>query len=200
MPWTDATSFHDNNCVAIPGTNGFDLYAPDLRRSISEKPVNKFRQAPIPTTTNTRKALLNVMLDTTPQQDIVLPPGLTPQDPLAGSTGVVQFFLLNDKKTGVLALGSFSAGSADSLNSALLTGLQNLKDQGATQLIVDVVSNEGRGRDALTDELLCQSNNGGGFICVAHVSNDSVFRAACCLTNQTHLLVASSHCELILQI
>ncbi|KAI0659833.1 hypothetical protein C8Q70DRAFT_914914 [Cubamyces menziesii] len=150
VPWTDATSFHDNNCVAIPGTNGFDLYAPDLRRSISEKPVNKFRQAPIPATTNTRKALLNVMLDTTPQQDIVLPPGLTPQDPLAGSTGVVQFFLLNDKKTGVLALGSFSAGSADSLNSALLTGLQNLKDQGATQLIVDV------------------SNNGGGFICVAH--------------------------------
>ncbi|OSD05135.1 hypothetical protein PYCCODRAFT_1432889 [Trametes coccinea BRFM310] len=151
IPWTDAQSFHDNNCVAIPGTNGVDLYGTlERRRSLPANPVNKFRQAPVPETSNVAKELLDVMLDTVPLQDVVLPPGLTPKNPLVGSTGVVQFFMLDDKKTGVLALGSFSAGSVETLNTALLTGLQNLKKQGATQLIVDV------------------SNNGGGFICVAH--------------------------------
>ncbi|KAL7277149.1 hypothetical protein ACG7TL_008995 [Trametes sanguinea] len=151
IPWTDAQSFHDNNCVAIPGTNGVDLYGTlERRRSLPANPANKFRQAPVPETSNVAKELLDVMLDTVPLQDVVLPPGLTPKNPLVGSTGVVQFFMLDDKKTGVLALGSFSAGSVETLNTALLTGLQNLKKQGATQLIVDV------------------SNNGGGFICVAH--------------------------------
>ena len=45
----------------------------------------------------------------------------------------------DDGKTGVLALGSFSAASFTALGDSLLTGLQNLKEQGATQLIVDVV-------------------------------------------------------------
>ena len=84
---------------------------------------------------------LDVMLDTTPPQDIALPPGLTPPNPLSGSAGVAQFFMLDDKKTGVLALGSFSDNSLDGLQEAMLTGLQNLKTSGATQLIVDVVCN-----------------------------------------------------------
>ncbi|CDO71106.1 hypothetical protein BN946_scf184844.g110 [Trametes cinnabarina] len=152
IPWTDAQSFHENNCVAIPGTNGEDLYAaPERRRGLPTNPANKFRQAPVPEVTSaSKREPLDVMLDTAPLQDVVLPPGLTPQNPLVGSTGVAQFFMLKDKKTGVLALGSFSAGSLDTLNTALLTGLQNLKKQGATKLIVDV------------------SNNGGGFICTAH--------------------------------
>ncbi|KAI0355821.1 hypothetical protein OH77DRAFT_1424077 [Trametes cingulata] len=151
VPWTDSASFRQNNCVAIPGTNGVDIFGPDpQRRSLPVNPANKFRQAPIPDSVDPRKHLLNVMLDSMPQQDIVLPPGLTPQNPLPGSSGVAQFFMLDDKKTGVLSLGSFSSGGLDSLNAALLTGLQNLKSQGATQLIVDI------------------SNNGGGFICAAH--------------------------------
>lgn len=73
-------------------------------------------------------------------QDVVLPPVLAPQSPLDGSSGVAQFYLLDDKKTGVLALGSFSANSFSGLQKALLDGLVNLKSQGASQLIVDVVS------------------------------------------------------------
>ncbi|KAI0667292.1 hypothetical protein C8Q78DRAFT_1175982 [Trametes maxima] len=150
VAWTDKASFHQNNCVAIPGTNGEDLNAASAqRRSLPENPANKFRQAPIPEG-DSRKHLLNVILDSAPQQDVVLPPGLTPPNPLSGSSGVAQFFLLDDGKTGVLALGSFSSNSFSGLNAALLKGLQNLKDQGATQLVVDI------------------SNNGGGFICTAH--------------------------------
>ncbi|KAL1948805.1 hypothetical protein VTO73DRAFT_10611 [Trametes versicolor] len=153
VPWTDATSFHQNNCVAIPGTNGEDLNengGTARRRALPENPANKFRQAPIPDGVTGRKYHLNVILDSAPQQDVVLPPTLTPANPLSGSSGIAQFFLLDDGKTGVLALGSFSAASFTALGDSLLTGLQNLKEQGATQLVVDV------------------SNNGGGFICVAH--------------------------------
>ncbi|KAI0628556.1 hypothetical protein C8Q77DRAFT_1067837 [Trametes polyzona] len=153
VKWTDAKSFHQNNCVAIDGTNGEDLYADgssEKRRAVFENPANKFRQAPIPDPSVARKHHLNVILDSAPQQNVVLPPELVPKDPLAGSSGVAQFHLLDDGMTGVLALGSFSAASFDLLSQSLLTGLQNLKKQGATQLVVDV------------------SNNGGGFICVAH--------------------------------
>ena len=48
--------------------------------------------------------------------------------------------MLDDKKTGVLALGSFSDTSFDGLEQAMISGLQSLKAMGATQLVVDVVS------------------------------------------------------------
>lgn len=81
---------------------------------------------------------MSVFLNDGPQFDIVLPGPLTPANPTSGS-GAMQFFMLDDKKTGVLALGSFS-GTFATLESGLLSGLQNLKTLGATQLIVDVVS------------------------------------------------------------
>ena len=144
VPWTDSASFRQSNCVAIPGTNGIDLNAPDAsdlaRRDGSViAPVTKFRQMPPISPQDEKKHALNVMLDTTPLQDIALPPGLTPLAPVAGSTGVSEFHLLKDGKTGVLALGSFSEGSFDGFEQTLLTGLTNLKNMGATQLIVDVV-------------------------------------------------------------
>lgn len=80
------------------------------------------------------------MLDTTPIQNVALPPSLTPNVTLPGSNGVAQFHLLEDGKTGVLVLGSFSGMSEVALERALLDGLSTLKNQNATQLIVDVVS------------------------------------------------------------
>ncbi|KAI0758411.1 hypothetical protein BD413DRAFT_655923 [Trametes elegans] len=134
--WTDSASFRQNNCVAIPGTNGVDV---------------KYRQAPVPQGIDTRKLRLDVILDATPLQNIALPPELIPRKPLAGSTGVTQFHLLDDGKTGVLALGNFLGGTDQTgLMQDLITGLQNLKKEGATQLIIDV------------------SNNGGGHICVVN--------------------------------
>jgi len=57
--------------------------------------------------------------------------------------------MLNNN-TGVLALGSFSSISYATLQNSLLYGLTNLTHLGATRLIVDV------------------TNNGGGYICIAH--------------------------------
>ena len=82
---------------------------------------------------------------------MALPPELVPAlQPLRGSYSVAQFYYLSESKTGVLALGSFSAATFSTFQRALLTGLQNLKDAGAERLIVDV------------------TNNGGGFVYIAH--------------------------------
>ena len=94
---------------------------------------------------------MNVMLDTAPLSDATLPPDLQPAGPLDGSAGDAQFFMLDDGKTGVLALGSFSWDSIYNGENALMKGFQSLRAANATQLIVDV------------------SNNGGGYICLAHV-------------------------------
>jgi len=86
------------------------------------------------------KQPLNVILDTSPLSDVVLPPVLQPSlTPVNGSRTVAQFYMLKDGKTGVLALGSFSDSSFDAFALSLLTGLQSLKTLGATQLVVDVV-------------------------------------------------------------
>jgi len=86
-----------------------------------------------------------------PPSNIVLPPELQPPVPAVnGSSQVSQFYMLKDNITGVLALGSFSSNSFFGLQTSLLDGLTNLTRLGATQLVVDV------------------TNNGGGFICVAH--------------------------------
>jgi len=79
------------------------------------------------------------MLDTSPLSDVVLPPHLTPMSPVNGSRNVAQFFLLDDNKTGVLALGSFGDPDYDSFLDSLLTGLITLKSLGANQLVVDLV-------------------------------------------------------------
>lgn len=131
-----------------------------------------FRQAPPVSAAEAQKHALNVMLDTAPLQDIALPPGLAPTNPVNGSTGVTEFHLLDDGVTGVMALGSFEGSSFDVFEQTLLTGLTNLKSLGATQLIVDVVSivvvyHWYRG---VFIYIVMQSNNGGGFICIAHVS------------------------------
>ncbi|KAK7047460.1 hypothetical protein VNI00_006691 [Paramarasmius palmivorus] len=146
--FTDGASYRANNCVAKSGTNGFDVYASSFAPTSEEKEVAKFQQQP-PTPLN-KKQLLNVMLDDTPLTNVVLPQELQPtQEPLEGSFGVGTFYMLDDK-TGVLALGSFSGADFDAMQQGLLDGLVGLKSKGAERLVVDV------------------SNNGGGFICVAH--------------------------------
>ncbi|KAJ7126237.1 hypothetical protein C8R44DRAFT_781419 [Mycena epipterygia] len=145
VPFNSSATYRVNNCVAVDGTNGVDLHASSLVPS----PAVQFQQSPplVPS----KKQLVNVIMDTAPLSDIVLPPVLEPSVPaLNGSFGSGAFFLQKDGKTGVLALGSFSGDDFDVMESGLLEGLLTLKEMGATQLIVDV------------------TNNGGGFICVAH--------------------------------
>ncbi|KAG5641475.1 hypothetical protein DXG03_005115 [Asterophora parasitica] len=154
-PFTDGKSFFANNCRAVPATNGQDIYASSISAfsapEDSERPVEEFQQqTPVPASV-ARKHPINVILDTQPLSDVVLPPTLAPGLPAApGSRNAAQFYLLKDGKTGVLALGSFSDSNYDAFLNSLLQGLVSLKSQGATQLVVDV------------------TNNGGGFICAAH--------------------------------
>jgi len=138
--FNDVTTFFDSHCLAQQGTNGVDLNAPDSQEvSLQEKPVARFQQKPAFFSPDTPKERINVMLDTSPLSDVVLPPQLTPTSPVNGSRNVAQFFLLDDNKTGVLALGSFEDPDFDLLLDSLLTGLINLKSLGANQLVVDVV-------------------------------------------------------------
>ena len=138
--FTDVTTFFDSHCLAQLGTNGVDLNAPDSQEvPPQEKPVARFQQKPSFSSPDTSKERINVMLDTSPSSDVVLPPHLTPTSPVNGSRNVAQFFLLDDTKTGVLALGSFDDPDFDSFLDSLLTGLITLKSLGASQLVVDLV-------------------------------------------------------------
>lgn len=144
VPFTDSASFRAGNCVAVSGTNGVDINSINIngKRDLPEETVaTKFRQAPKVAPAVARKHPLNTMLDTSPLQNIVLPSGLTPSANVPGSSDVTQFNLLPDGKTGVLALGSFvnGDGNFNRFERTLLSGLQALVSQGATQLIVDVV-------------------------------------------------------------
>lgn len=141
VPFTNTASWRANNCVAIDGTNGENIFDSTSTPAISPNlPLIKFKQQPDIPVPVERKQLVNVMLDTSPPSDIVLPPTLAPALPvLSGSQNVSQFYLLQDGKTGVMALGSFSDTNFNNFLLGMLTGLQSLKAQGATQLIVDVV-------------------------------------------------------------
>ena len=141
VAFTDTASWRAKNCVAINGTNGVDLYATSsASNSGNLSPFSKFQQQP-PIPQVARNQPINVMLDTAPPSDIVLPPVLQPSLPtVKGSQNVTQFYMLNDGKTGVMALGSFSDSDFNTFLLGMLNGLTSLKSLGATQLIVDVVS------------------------------------------------------------
>ncbi|KAL5522967.1 hypothetical protein ACEPAF_1234 [Sanghuangporus sanghuang] len=150
--FTDSASLRQNNCVAVDGTNGVNLTSSsDSETSTPVRKVPGGRFAPKPTLSPevVMKHPISILLDDKPQSDVVLPGPLQPAAPIAGSD-VSTFYILDDGKTGVLALGSFSASNFDTFEQTLLSGLQTLVGKGASQLIVDV------------------TNNGGGFICIAH--------------------------------
>ncbi|KAK0485881.1 hypothetical protein IW261DRAFT_1452570 [Armillaria novae-zelandiae] len=145
--FTDFESYRANNCVAGKYTNGYDAY----EGSDGERPIAYFEQQPPVDPREARRHPMNVIVDAIPPTDIKLPEELQPTpQALNESYSVAQFYLLDDKTTGVLALGSFSAQNFSTFQSSLLSGLNGLKALGAERLVVDV------------------TNNGGGYICIAH--------------------------------
>ncbi|KAJ2919861.1 hypothetical protein MD484_g543, partial [Candolleomyces efflorescens] len=152
-PFTDTASWRANNCVAQPGTNGVDRNSndPASRMAAVEDPMARYQQQPALPSQLAGKYPLDVLIDSSPLSNVLLPEELKPSlSPVNGSRSVSQFYLLKDGTTGVLALGSFSDTDYSELHRGLLVGLLNLKSLGATRLVVDV------------------SNNGGGYICAAH--------------------------------
>lgn len=171
-PFTDTASLLANNCQAGPLTNAIIISGetPASVPPAGEVPLSKFQQqAPVPLV-EARKHAMDVTLDTSPPSDVALPPELTPQNPVSGSSSGIQFYMLDDGVTGVLALGSFSAADFSVFLETLLTGLLNLKSAGATRLVIDVVRTWVIGCE-IYSRILGQSNNGGGFICAAAVSS-----------------------------
>jgi hypothetical protein len=153
--FTDGKSYRANNCVSVPGTNGYNVYDSASLAAHAQivPPVELLQQQPTINSRDRRRPI-NVMLDATVLSDVELPEELLPEAiALNESYSVAQFYLLRDNSTAVLALGSFSAGNFSVFMKSLLDGMQELKSLGATRLLVDV------------------TNNGGGFICVAHVSD-----------------------------
>ncbi|THV02344.1 hypothetical protein K435DRAFT_920625 [Dendrothele bispora CBS 962.96] len=157
--FTDSASYRANNCVATNTTNGYDLY--DYFSSASEEAtatptpnsLTYAQQQPLLNPSDVRRHPLNVLLDASPLTDIDLPEEMQPSnltEALNSSYSVAQFYLMEDNKTGVLALGSFSAPNFTMFQNSLLDGLVELREKGARRLIVDV------------------TNNGGGYICIAH--------------------------------
>jgi hypothetical protein len=117
--FTDGPSYRELNCKAKEGTNGVNVY--DGTVDVSSTPFAKAQAQPKLSPADAKKHMVNVVLDSAPEVDAVLPPVLTPTNPLPGGYSVAQFYMLDDGKTGVMALGSFSASSYDGLDLLVIT-------------------------------------------------------------------------------
>jgi hypothetical protein len=119
----------------VAGTNGVDIHA--AHETIPD--ANTLRQQLPMSPTDARKYSINTILDSSPPSDLAFPGTLQPSLPaLNGSGGMAQFYMLQDGKTGVFALGSFAVPSFKGLQSSILTGLQELKQKGTQKLIIDL--------------------------------------------------------------
>ncbi|CAE6419408.1 unnamed protein product [Rhizoctonia solani] len=147
VAFTNAKSLWANNCVATTDTNGAAYYN---KAQAKTKVVAKTRFQPDPEIApiiNGRRQPISTLVADGPLFDVTLPSRLTPPTPIVGS-GALQFYMLDDNKTAVLALGSFS-GDFAGVQKGILDGINTVKSKGATRLLVDV------------------TNNGGGYICLA---------------------------------
>lgn len=141
----DATEFWNQNCVAKAETNGVDYWAGEHGRDRRigsgggvelVDPTPRRFSPPIPI--EDRKHAISSFIDASAAVDITLPPRLTPGTPISGN-GTAMFYML-EENVGVLALGSFSTGLGYSAwFETLKSGIVELKNKGATRLIVDVV-------------------------------------------------------------
>lgn len=141
VAFTDAKSLWANNCLATSSTNGASYYnkvqAKTLAKTTADKP--RFQPDPViaPIIDGRRQAISGLVADG-PLFDITLPSRLSPPTPVTGN-GALQFYILDDGKTAVLALGSFT-GSFSGVQQGILDGVNAVKAKGATRLLVDVVS------------------------------------------------------------
>ncbi|KAF9011868.1 hypothetical protein BDQ17DRAFT_793629 [Cyathus striatus] len=131
LPFTDGPSFWEANCAANDATNGVDL-----------KGGSSFRKA-------TRKLAKAVIIDKSNQNALGLPDPFHPSvPPVNGSTGVIKSFILPDKKTGVMFVGSFEPDDFGSFQTDTVAAINAFKVAGVSQVLLDL------------------TNNGGGFVCL----------------------------------
>ena len=142
-PFADGPDLWNKNCKATANTNGKDYFASttpakqtrDVTIELVDPSPPKFAE---PIAPQDRKYPISSLIDVTAVTDISLPEALNPPSAVSGN-GTAMFYMQG--KVGVLAIGSFSTGAGyDDWFTILTSGLNELKAQGATHLIVDVVS------------------------------------------------------------
>lgn len=141
-PFPDGPGLWKYNCAVKNSTNGVDYASnpqtiSDIEGGIVLSDPSPPRYAdPIPV--ELRMHHVSLTVDTTPLENVMLPPRLNPPTQLAGE-GTNRFYLQGT--TGILALGGFSTtvGYAEWFRN-VTAGFTSLKSQGATHLIIDVVS------------------------------------------------------------
>ncbi|CAE6473945.1 unnamed protein product [Rhizoctonia solani] len=127
-PFKDGPSYWQANCVARNNTNGVDFrQSGDIGRfKMSEKKRRPMAE-----------------IGAGPAQSIDLPrPNLPTQPDITNGTGVIKAYVLPDKKTGVLMVGSFG-GDYVGFQNDVYGALSKLKDANVQQLIVDTTGNLG---------------------------------------------------------
>ncbi|CAE6396376.1 unnamed protein product [Rhizoctonia solani] len=133
-PFTDGTSYWQANCAANNNTNGVDFRQPEPGFA-NRKLMQKKRQP-------------EAKIDVGPAKSADLPqPNLPTQPDVINGTGVIKAYVLPDKKTGVLMVGSFG-GDYVGFQNDTFDALSKLKAANVQQLIVDT------------------TGNGGGFVCL----------------------------------
>ncbi|KAH9927956.1 uncharacterized protein BXZ73DRAFT_78411 [Epithele typhae] len=138
VDFTNKDDFWANLCAANNGTNGVDFKASGAGAHASPS-------------RNGKLAMAKIVTDGKASQSVGLPTEFQPTVPqVNGSTGVIKSYMLEDKKTAVMFVGSFEPDDFDSFQTDTVAAFADFKAAGATRLIVDL------------------SNNGGGFVCLGH--------------------------------
>lgn len=138
VPFQNASTLWENNCLATSDTNGVDLYASTTTDEVIVVPDPIGTKYGDPIAPKDRRHPISMGLGDGSPLDVSLPKRFEPATPIAGA-GTAWFYI--EGKVGVLALGSFSSGSDyDDWFTLLTDGLLALGRYGATHLIIDVVS------------------------------------------------------------
>ncbi|KAJ1300879.1 hypothetical protein OPQ81_002517 [Rhizoctonia solani] len=158
--FTSAKELWANNCRPTETTNGASLgrIAPKKGKTAAgveltspDDPFSRparFQRDPImPQLYRGRPLAISSLVSDGPQFEIALPENLIPTGNVSG-TGDMNWFVLEDRKTAVLRLFSFSGDLAD-LYQNVLDGIDAVKSKGAYRLLIDL------------------TNNGGGYVCLA---------------------------------
>jgi hypothetical protein len=141
-PFNNGAELWNQNCKATDQTNGGDYFNSAAFVTQANETIELVDPSPPkfaePIAPEDRKYPISNLVDTTALLDISLPPGLNPPAQVSGG-GTARFYLQG--KVGILALGSFSIGAGYlEWFDILSAGLNDLKAQWATHLIVDALS------------------------------------------------------------
>ncbi|KAG9128409.1 hypothetical protein FRC07_013749 [Ceratobasidium sp. 392] len=157
LPFKDAETFWNRNCLATASTNGSPYYRPsgtpnvEIEARATSDPYSqpaRFQSDPIqPVVEDGRILEVSSLIEDGPQDTMALPSKFIPPGNLTW-VGPMRWYMLDDGKTAVLQLSSFS-GSFWKLQLGVLDGVDQVKSKGATRLLIDL------------------TNNGGGIVCLA---------------------------------